>query len=252
MERSEQLNELAAALAKCQGQVKDAEKSAKLTTKHFSVRYSTLADLWEACRKPLSDNGLSVAQFTAQGEPGTVRLVSMLLHTSGQYLCPDPLEIPVSAHDAQGYGSALTYARRYGLAALVGVCPDADDDGQAANAPQERRQEPQPRPQAQPESRGDQGAQRARAAVQAQEQPAASLVDGQTPDALPGTEAPTVAQLRVEMGKLLGTCERLGLGDPAQLQTAHRWLESDHLTPETAAKVNGYLLGCLNKKGVKA
>src|SRR5687768_7852092 len=110
MERSEQLNELAAALAKAQGAVRNAAESG--TNPHLKNKYSTLADVWDACRKPLSDNGLSVTQFTERGEPGMVRLVTLLLHSSGQFLCGDPLEIPVGKHDAQSYGSSLTYARR--------------------------------------------------------------------------------------------------------------------------------------------
>ena len=79
----------------------------------------------DAVRKPLSDNGLSVVQVIRDG-----RLHTMLLHTSGQRLCSD-YPLPATARP-QEMGSALTYARRYSLSALVGIAADEDDDATAA------------------------------------------------------------------------------------------------------------------------
>ena len=118
------LNELAAALAKAQGAMNNA--SMNRINPHFKSKYADLAALWDAVRKPLSDNGLSVVQIIRDG-----RLHTMLLHTSGQRLCSD-YPLPATARP-QEMGSALTYARRYSLSALVGIAADEDDDANATS-----------------------------------------------------------------------------------------------------------------------
>lgn len=134
MNTSEQVNELAMALAKAQGQIKGAVKDAE--NPHFRSKYADLASVWDACRDSLSANGLSIVQSprgiqtTAGG--WAVELETRLLHSSGQWMA-DTLTVPVGKADAQGVGSAVTYARRYALAAFVGVAPE-DDDGNAASA----------------------------------------------------------------------------------------------------------------------
>jgi hypothetical protein len=67
-----------------------------------------------------------------------VRVETMILHSSGEWICCGILALPVSKKDAQGYGSALTYARRYSLSAAVGVAPE-DDDGNAATMAKPRQ-----------------------------------------------------------------------------------------------------------------
>jgi hypothetical protein len=116
------LNELAAALAKAQGAMNNA--SMNRINPHFKSKYADLAALWDAVRKPLSENGLSVVQIIRDGS-----LHTMLLHTSGQRLCSD-YPLPATARP-QEMGSALTYARRYSLSALVGIAADEDDDATA-------------------------------------------------------------------------------------------------------------------------
>lgn len=131
MQSSEQVNELATALAKAQGQIKGAVKDAE--NPHFRSKYADLASVWDACRHALSANGLSILQAPrgVVSEVGwTVEVETRLLHSSGQWM-GDTLTVPVGKPDAQGLGSALTYARRYALAAFVGVAPE-DDDGNAA------------------------------------------------------------------------------------------------------------------------
>lgn len=138
---SESIKELAAALAKAQGQLKPAIKDSE--NPHFKSKYADLGAVWEACRKPLSDNGLSIVQMpTDSSEPGRVALTTMLLHTSGEYListCSSRLQ----QDSAQGVGSALTYLRRYALAAMVGIVADIDDDGNAASQPAQQQQRAQ-------------------------------------------------------------------------------------------------------------
>lgn len=131
MQTSESVNELAAALAKAQGQIKGAVKDAE--NPHFRSKYADLASVWDACRASLSANGLSIIQAPrgVVTEVGwTVEVETRLLHASGQWM-GDTITVPVGKPDAQGLGSALTYARRYALASFVGVAPE-DDDGNAA------------------------------------------------------------------------------------------------------------------------
>jgi hypothetical protein len=129
---SEQVNEIAAALAKAQSVITGAVKDK--TNPHFKNDYADLASVWDACRKPLTDNGLSVAQ-TAATEDGRVGVTTILLHSSGQWI-RDTLVMKPTKDDPQGVGSCITYARRYALAAIVGVAPE-DDDGNAASAKHE-------------------------------------------------------------------------------------------------------------------
>lgn len=121
------LDQLAAALAKAQGAMKGALKDSE--NPHFRSRYADLAAVWDACREPLTANGLSVVQCPGRdGEEVTV--TTMLLHASGQVLS-STLGVRPFKPDAQGIGSAITYLRRYALAAMVGIAPE-DDDGEAA------------------------------------------------------------------------------------------------------------------------
>src|SRR5262245_42816044 len=135
METSEQIGELATALAKAQGSIQAAKKDS--FNPHFKSSYADLASVWEACREPLSSNGLAVVQVPEAGEQ-SVTVTTTLYHSSGQWI-RSRLTVPVGQDTAQGIGSALTYARRYGLAAMVGVAPDEDDGNAAATRePKER------------------------------------------------------------------------------------------------------------------
>lgn len=142
MRTSENISDLAAALAKAQGAMRGAKKDA--TNPHLRNRYADLASCWDACREPLTANGLSVVQFAAT-EGGHVQVTTRLLHASGQWM-ESTLALPWSGSkgltDAQAVGSALTYARRYGLMAMVGLAPDDEDDGASAgNRPAPQRQQ---------------------------------------------------------------------------------------------------------------
>jgi hypothetical protein len=129
VKHSESINEIAAALAKAQAVITGAVKDK--TNPHFKNDYADLASVWDACRKPLTDNGLSIAQ-TAATEDGRVGVTTILMHASGQWIS-DTLVMKPTKDDPQGVGSCITYARRYALAAMVGVAPE-DDDGNAASA----------------------------------------------------------------------------------------------------------------------
>lgn len=122
---------LATALAKAQAEIKAALKDSK--NPHFKSSYADLTSVWDACRGALTKNGLSVIQKTDFSE-GEVWLETILLHADGDQIT-GRYPLRPQQQTPQGYGSALTYARRYSLAAMVGVVADEDDDGNAASAP---------------------------------------------------------------------------------------------------------------------
>ena len=125
--QSEQINELAAALSKAQASITGALKDS--ANPFFKSKYADLASCWDACRKQLTDNGLSVIQ-TTDIVSDTVVVRTTLAHSSGQWVSGI---LPVKAKDdgPQAQGSGITYARRYALAAIVGLA-QIDDDAEAA------------------------------------------------------------------------------------------------------------------------
>lgn len=136
MQKSESIGALAAALAKAQSKMTHASKDK--VNPHFKNRYADLAAVLDAVREPLTANGLSVVQLVAEAERGAA-LETVLLHESGEWISA-LYSLPVSKEDAQGYGSALTYARRYALAAICGIAQDDDDGEGARKAPPDARQ----------------------------------------------------------------------------------------------------------------
>lgn len=130
MDRSEQIGDLAAALAKAQGEIKSAMKGKE--NPFYKSSYADLACVMEACRAPLSKHGLAILQST-QYDGDAKWIETVLAHSSGQWISSRYPVKPVK-DDPQGLGSAITYARRYSLMALVGiVAEDEDDDGNAAS-----------------------------------------------------------------------------------------------------------------------
>lgn len=127
MNMSPIINELITALAKAQGKIQPAIKDKK--NPHFKSSYADLASIWDACRLPLSENGLAVVQTIESGGKEPV-LVTTLAHSSGQWMRSE-MPIITQKMDPQGIGSALTYYRRYSLASIVGVAPE-DDDAEGA------------------------------------------------------------------------------------------------------------------------
>lgn len=126
---SEEIGELAKALACMQGAMENAKKTCD--NPFFKSKYADLATVWDVCREPLTKNGLSVVQMPgAVDEKGNVEIATMLLHSSGQWI-RSTMSIKATKVDAQGIGSAITYGRRYALAAMVGLAQE-DDDGESA------------------------------------------------------------------------------------------------------------------------
>jgi hypothetical protein len=134
--RSPSIAALAAALAKAQGEIEGAAKAN--VNPHFKSKYADLASVWDACRAPLSKHGLSILQPVRADGPH-VTVTTILAHSSGEWI-EESLTMTAQQNTPQGVGSAITYGRRYGLAAMVGIAPE-DDDGNAASAQPAARQE---------------------------------------------------------------------------------------------------------------
>ena len=131
MNHSESIAKLATALSIVQGKLTHAKKDS--ANPFFKSKYADLESVWDACRSLLAENGLCVMQFPGEFLEGCMSLDTILAHSSGEYI-KQTMEVPVTKLDPQGVGSALTYMRRYALAAVVGVV-QADDDGNAASSP---------------------------------------------------------------------------------------------------------------------
>lgn len=128
MQTSDTINELTTALSKAQGEITGALKES--ANPFFKSRYADLASCWDACRGPLSKNGLAVFQAAETTSDGLV-LTTTLAHGSGQWM-RSSLGVTPKDDSPQSMGSALTYARRYALTAMVGIA-QVDDDGNAAS-----------------------------------------------------------------------------------------------------------------------
>jgi hypothetical protein len=100
---------------------------------HFKSKYADLAACVEAVLDALNQNGIALIQRNLPCESG-VTVETVFVHASGETLTSGPLHVPASKQDPQGYGSALTYARRYSLMSACGIAPE-DDDGNAASKP---------------------------------------------------------------------------------------------------------------------
>jgi hypothetical protein len=131
MNQSDSIANLAKALSIVQGKLTYAKKDS--ANPFFKSKYADLESVWDACRNLLAENNLSVMQFPGEYFEGAMSLNTILAHSSGEWIGQE-MSVPVTKPDAQGAGSALTYMRRYALAAVVGVV-QADDDGNAASNP---------------------------------------------------------------------------------------------------------------------
>lgn len=129
MERSESVGALAAALAKAQGSMAAARKDS--ANPFYKSKYADLASIVDAIKQPLAENGLAYVQATDVGDDSAVIVETVLLHASGEWIASRLRMKPVQ-DTPQGLGSCISYARRYGLQALVGI-PADDDDGNAAS-----------------------------------------------------------------------------------------------------------------------
>lgn len=126
MQRSETINKLAAALSAAQAEMKAATKDAK---GNFG-NYANLESVWDAAGVPLAKHKLAVMQMPGKYVDGCIELETVLMHESGEFIA-NIMHMKAPKADPHGFGSALTYARRYALAAFLGI-HQSDDDGQSA------------------------------------------------------------------------------------------------------------------------
>ncbi len=125
------MNKIASALVKAQRAFGPALKSS--SNPHFKSKYADLSACIEAVIDGLNANGIALVQ-KQHPHDGGVAVETIFVHESGEMLSAGTLTVPAAKQDPQGYGSALTYARRYSLMAACGIAPE-DDDGNAASKP---------------------------------------------------------------------------------------------------------------------
>lgn len=145
MQKSDSIGNLSKALTAVQAALKPAIKDSN--NPFFKSKYADLNSVWDSCRELLAANGLSVIQGNSVGLDNTVIVETILAHESGEWIQSE-LSLPLAKHDPQGVGSAVTYGRRYGLAAAVGIVADVDDDGNAASKPPTNQPPAQAKPSA--------------------------------------------------------------------------------------------------------
>jgi hypothetical protein len=129
------MKQIATALVKAQKAFGPALKTA--TNPHFRSSYADLAACVEAVMDGLNNNGIALVQQLSESDTGVI-VETVFIHESGEMLNCGKLHVPAVKHDPQGYGSALTYARRYSLMAACGIAPE-DDDGNAASRKEEKK-----------------------------------------------------------------------------------------------------------------
>ena len=142
MRNSPSTVEISQALARfqsaCTGAVKDG------TNPHFKSKYASLDAIWAAIREPLTTNGLSVTQM-GDWQDGTELLVTTIWHVSGEFISgvqPVNFETTGRRNGSQEHGSAMTYLRRYAIAAALGIASQDDDDAESSVAPQNKKAAP--------------------------------------------------------------------------------------------------------------
>ena len=132
MKTSDTLTKIAPALLAAQKSVGNAKKQA--TNPHYKSKYANLESVIEAVKDALNDNGITIIQTVGDTIGGTTRVNTRLLHESGEFI-EDTACAPIAKQDAQGVGSAVTYLRRYSLAAICSITQE-DDDGESTKEPQ--------------------------------------------------------------------------------------------------------------------
>lgn len=136
MEKSESIKELAGALSKAQGEFAGAVKDT--ANPFFKSKYADLESCVSAIKAPLAKHGLSFVQVS-HNHDNSASVETIIMHSSGEWLSTGLVSVPVTKADAQGFGSAMTYARRYSLSAAFGIAPEDDDGNAAAKAKPEKQ-----------------------------------------------------------------------------------------------------------------
>lgn len=172
------MQNIASAIVKAQRAFGPALKTS--SNPHFRSKYADLSACVEAVIDALNENGIALLQQTHECDNGVI-VETVFVHESGETLSAGKLHVPAAKNDPQGYGSALTYARRYSLMAACGIAPEDDDGNAASQAPRQATQQRQP----------------AKAASKA----AASAPAVSGPEMLTQEEAANITALAEEVGK---------------------------------------------------
>ena len=225
--QSPTIGELAKALAKAQGAMTSAKKSA--VNPHFKSKYADLAEVIDSIRKPLSENGIAFTQLNTTDESGTVSVTTMLMHESGEFI-GSTFSAKPQQPTVQGYGSTITYLRRYSAMAIAGLASD-DDDGQAASMPQASL------------PAGARDVQNAANRVAKTFNTTASNVEHSSwsVDRDPFNEA--LSEMGIAYDHLASLCEKMGRPRPSQMETVNRqnllnWLRTPAGNEAITAHVN--------------
>lgn len=203
---SDEIGDLAAALAEAQAELSPAVKNAQ--NPHLKNRYADIAAVYEAIRETLPKHGLAVSQMVLPHD-NKARVRTLLMHKSGQWIASECL-MPIDGRGGpQGMGSAITYARRYSLSAIVGVVSEDDDDAEAAQGRQRQQyqQAPQQRTQQAPQQSRQQQTQNA-------QQPCMSDAQRRAMMAYFGQlgitdKEPRIAYAQKVVGRNIGSCNEL-------------------------------------------
>lgn len=140
MNCSEAISSLATALSAAHAEIENASKNSK--NPHFQSKYADLAEIINTVRPVFSRHGLSVTQCPSYTQ-GIVTVTTVLMHNSGEWISSD-CSAPVSKQDAQGVGSAITYCRRYALAAMACIAQEDDDANGAVGHGNSQKQQSTP------------------------------------------------------------------------------------------------------------
>lgn len=146
MDKSEEIDKLAIALAKFQGSLEQPSLNSevKVRTKtggEYKFKYADLSECKRASKQPLADNELSVCQLIE--DDYSIRTI--LLHSSGQWIS-SKVRMPSNTADAQSIGSAITYAKRYAFCAILGIVADDDEDANIASGNTAQKEQPKEQP----------------------------------------------------------------------------------------------------------
>lgn len=146
MEKSEEIDKLAIALAKFQGSLEQPSLNSEVKVKtktglEYKFKYADLSECKRAAKQPLADNELSVCQLIE--DDYSIRTI--LLHSSGQWIS-SKVRMPSNTADAQSIGSAITYAKRYAFCAILGIVADDDEDANIASGNSAQKEQPKEQP----------------------------------------------------------------------------------------------------------
>ncbi len=146
MNTSQEIKQISKAIVNAQPEIAAALKDS--TNPHFRSKYADLTAVWHACKDVLKQHKLAVLQFFEPCEKdGHILTVTRLVHESGEWM-EGQLLLPYKDNNPQSVGSAITYARRYSLSAMLGIVTEEDDDGN--NASQQSYAKPAPKEEARP------------------------------------------------------------------------------------------------------